>query len=77
MVIGIREVYWGESIKLILHLKPVNCWTCHVYDLLNLDQSVRLEGNMVSQLKCREMLISGIDGIIIQNMTTTVVTYAL
>ena len=49
-----REVYSGESIKLLMHLTSANWWT---YDCLNLNQIMNLGGNMVSPLRYREIFI--------------------
>ena len=42
LVIGIRDFYSRESIKLIMHLTPANWWTWHVHDSLNFDQVMKL-----------------------------------
>ena len=54
-MIEMREVYSGESIKLIIYLTFADRWTLHVYNCSNLDEVMQFGGGIVSPLRCREI----------------------
>ena len=57
LVIGMRKVYSGEFVKLIMYLTFANWWTLHVYNCLNLDQVMQFRGGIVNPLRCGEILM--------------------